>query len=163
MFAQLGTKFKWTRPWILVIGSAALGITILMSTGFTGLFLGGGPPANLADSYGDYENFVVYEPDLAAAKWLTNEASANQIIEADTYGELRLITLVGERPGMFGDVTPETIDQHAWVYATRTNLINNTAESDTGANAGVYAFPKLFLDSNFNVVYTNGTSEVFHR
>jgi hypothetical protein len=127
------------------------------------LFVGGGPAANLADNYEDYENFVVYEPDLAAAGWLTKEASASQFIDADRYGELRLASLAGERSGTFGDITPETIDQHAWVYATRTNVINNIVESDTGAYTGVYAFPKLFLDSNFNVVYTNGASEVFHR
>lgn len=163
MTSQLGIKFKWTRPWLLVICSTALFLTLLGSTGLAGSFLGGGPAANLADNYEDYENFVVYEPDLAAAEWLTREAPINQLIFADRYGDLRLVTLVGERSGIFGDVTPETIDQHAWVYATRTNLKNNITESYTGAYAGVYAFPKLFLDSNFNVVYTNGTSEVFHR
>ncbi len=163
MFSQLGIKYKWTRPWILAIGSATLGLALLGATGITGLVIGGGPAANLADNYEDYENFVVYTPDLAAAQWLTNEAQADQIIEADRYGELRLVTLLGERPAMFGDITPETTDQHAWVYATRTNIVDNIAESDTGAYAGVYAFPKLFLDSNFNVVYTNGASEVFHR
>jgi hypothetical protein len=64
---------------------------------------------------------------------------------------------------MFSDITPETTDAHAWVYATRANIIDNIVESQTGAEAGSYAFPKLFLDSNFDVVYTNGTSEVFHR
>jgi len=163
MFSQLGIKYKWTRPWILVIGSATLIFTLLGGTGVTGVVFGGGPAANLADNYEDDENFVVYAPDLAAAQWLVDEAPANQIIEADRYGELRLTTLVGERSGMFGDVTPETTDEHAWVYATRTNLVDNIAESDTDADAGVYAFPKAFYDSNFNVVYTNGTSEVFHR
>jgi hypothetical protein len=146
-----------------VIGSATLIFTLLGGTGVTGVVFGGGPAANLADNYEDDENFVVYGPDLAAAQWLVNEAPTNQIIEADRYGELRLTTLVGERSGMFGDITPETTDEHAWVYATRTNLVDNIAESDTADDAGVYAFPKAFYDSNFNVVYANGTSEVFHR
>jgi uncharacterized membrane protein len=163
MFAQLGAKYKWTRPWILVICSASLGLSLLGATGVTGIIFGGGPAANLADNYEDYENFVVYGPDLAAAQWLLTEAPANALINGDRYGDLRLVTLAGERSGMFGDVVPQTINQNAWVYATRTNLVDNIAESDTGAYTGVYAFPKKFLDSNFNVVYTNGTSEVFHR
>jgi uncharacterized membrane protein len=163
MFAQLGAKYKWTRPWILVICSASLGLSLLGATGVTGTVFGGGPASNLADNYEDYENFVVYGPDLSAAQWLLNEAPANALINADRYGELRLVTLDGERSGMFGDVVPQTINQTAWVYATRTNLVDNIAESDTGAYTGVYAFPKQFLDSNFSVVYTNGTSEVFHR
>jgi uncharacterized membrane protein len=163
MISQLGIKYKWTRPWLLIICSGALFVSLIGNTGLSGLFVGGGPAANLVDNYEDYENFVVYEPDLAAADWLTKETSAGQVIDADRYGELRLAALAGERSGTFGDITPETIDQHAWVYATRTNAIDNIVESDTGAHTGVYAFPKLFLDSNFNVVYTNGASEVFHR
>jgi hypothetical protein len=74
-----------------------------------------------------------------------------------------LETLVGNRPAMFDDITPETTDAHAWVYATRANVIQDITESQTGDAFASYGFPKLFLDSNFNVVYTNGTSEVFHR
>ena len=102
-------------------------------------------------------------PDLAAGSWVLREASPGQIIEADRYGDLRLSTIAAQRSGILGDITPETTDQHAWVYATRANIVDNLVQSETGNYLEVYAFPKLFLNSNFNVVYTNGTSEVFHR
>jgi uncharacterized membrane protein len=162
-FQWLGKKYKWTRPLILGSCSAALGLYLVGTTGFSGALLGGGTQSNLADNYTDYQWFVVNAQDLATATWVTSEATPGQIIEADEYGELRLETLVGNREGMLGDLSPETTDAHAWVYATSVNLTDNIVDTAIGGYAGSYAFPKVFFDSNFNVVYTNGTSEVFHR
>ena len=71
--------------------------------------------------------------------------------------------MAAQRPGIFADIAPGTIDGHAWVYATNTMLVIDLVQSGTGNIAAYYAFPSKFLDSNFNVVYTNGTAEVFHR
>jgi uncharacterized membrane protein len=162
-FQWLGGKYKWSRPFILVGCAGALGLYLVGTTGFSGALLGGGTQSNLADNYTDYEWFVVDAQDMAAATWVTGEVTPGQILEADDYGELRLETLVGSRPGMFADLSPETTDAHAWVYATRTNLEDNTVTANIGGSAGSYAFPSLFFDQNFDVVYTNGISEVFHR
>jgi uncharacterized membrane protein len=162
-FQWLGAKLSWTRPWILIASSASLGVFVIGSTGFSDAFLGGGTASNLANSYTDYQRFVATTQDLAAGAWVLREAPPGQIIETDRYGELRLVTMAGQRPGILGDITPETTDQHAWVYATRANIIDNVVQSETGNYAASYAFPTLFLESNFNVVYANGTSEVFHR
>jgi hypothetical protein len=64
---------------------------------------------------------------------------------------------------VFDAITPETLDQHAWVYASTTNLKYGVVQSLLGSNVTSYAFPARFLDSNYDVVYTNGSSEVFHR
>jgi len=162
-FEWLQIKFSWARPWILIACSASLGVFLVGTTGFSNAFLGGGTASNLANSYTDYQRFVATTQDLAAGAWVLREAPADQVIETDRYGELRLVTMAGQRPGILSDITPETTDQHAWVYATRANIIDNVVQSETGNYAASYAFPKLFLESNFNVVYTNGTSEVFHR
>ena len=163
LFQWLGTKLKWTRPGILIACSGSLGVSLVGVTGFGNAFLGGGMGSNLANSYTDYQRFVVNTQDLAAGAWVLSEAPPDRIIETDRYGELRLATMAGHRPAVFGDITPETTDQHAWVYATRANFIDNSVQSETGSYYAAYAFPGLFLGSNFNVVYTNGTSEVFHR
>lgn len=162
-FQLIGGKWKWSRPLILGGCSAALGLYLVGTTGFSDAILGGATQSNLANNYSDYQMFVVNSQDLASAAWLTDEATPGQITESDAYGELRLIAVAGSRSGMLTDVTPETTDAHAWVYATRVNLVDNVTNADTEGYSASYAFPKLFLDSNFNVVYTNGTSEVFHR
>lgn len=163
IFQQLGTKLKWLRPWILAACSAALGIYLIGTTGFGSAFLGGGTAGNLANSYTDYQRFVVNTQDLAAGAWVLKEAAPGQIIQTDRYGELRLATMAAQRSGILGDIAPQVLDQNAWVYATRENVVDNIVQSETGIYTGTYQFPKSFLDSNFNLVYTNGPSEVFHR
>ena len=162
-FQWLGGKYKWTRPLILATCSSALGIYLFGTTGFNAAVLGGTTQSNLANNYTDYQWFVVNSQDVAAATWVTDEASSGQIIESDEHGELRLIAVAGNRQAMFADLSPAATDSHAWVYATRANIVDNSVYTNVGAYSGSYAFPKLFFDSNFNLVYTNGTSEVFHR
>jgi uncharacterized membrane protein len=163
IFQWIGKNYKWTRPLILTGCSTGLGLALIGSTGFGGAVLGGGTLASLANQGGDYQSFVVNSRDIAGAAWVTSEALPTQIIDTDGTGELRLETVVGNRPATFEDITPETTDEHAWVYATSVNTVDNLVESQEGGVSGSYAFPTLFLDSNFNLVYTNGTSEVFHR
>ena len=162
-FQWLGGKYKWTRPLILGGCASALGLYLVGSTGFSNAILGGNMESNLANNYSDYQWFVANSQDLAAATWVTTEASPGQIIESDEHAQLRLEAVGGDRLGMFADLSPEATDAHAWVYATSTNLKDNIVYTNVGAYTGSYAFPKLFFDSNFNVVYTNGISEVFHR
>jgi uncharacterized membrane protein len=162
-FQWLGGKYKWTRPLILGSCSAALGLYLIGTTGFSNALLGGATQSNLANNYTDYQWFVVNSQDFASAAWVTNETTPGQLIESDEHGQLRLQALAGSRPGMLADMSPETTDAHAWVYVTSTNLIDNVVDTNIGGRAGSYAFPKLFFDSNFNLVYTNGKSEVFHR
>jgi uncharacterized membrane protein len=163
LFQRLGARHAWMRSWILAVCAASLAVYLIGTTGFSAEFLGGGTAANLANNYTDYQRFVVNTPDLAAGAWVLKEAPAGQLIQTDRYGELRLVTMAGERSGILGDITPETTDQHSWVYATRDNVVDNVVQSETGNDAANYAFPKSFLDANFNLVYTNGTSEVFHH
>jgi hypothetical protein len=139
---------------------------MLVSTGLGGAWIGGGTVANLANSYDDYEEFVVHAPDLAAAAWISKTVPTGQFIYADYYAKLRLDTVGYQNsPGVFDAVAPATLDQHAWVYATSVNLKDNIVRSELGTSgdAAQYAFPGLFLTSNYDVVYTNGSSEVFHR
>ncbi len=85
--------------------------------------LGGGiADANLANQYDDYQEFVVSTQEIASATWLNDAAPAGQVIYADYYAQLRLTTVVNNRPGIFDDITPETIDANSWVYADRTNV-----------------------------------------
>lgn len=163
IFQRLGARWKQTRAAILIVCAASVGLFMVGSSGIAGAVLGGGTASNLANSYDDYQQFVMTAPEIAAAAWVNEKAPIGQLIYADHYAELRMNTVAGNRTGVFDAITPETLDQHAWVYADRTNVVDNIVHSLTGTINATYAFPKSFLNSNFNVVYTNGTSEVFHR
>jgi uncharacterized membrane protein len=163
VFQRMGKRWKRTRSAILAIGALSFGLFFVGSSGISGVVFGGGTAANLANTGGDYQEFVKSTPDVAAASWVNQAASPGQLIYADNYGELLLNTVAGNRSGVFDAITPETLDQHAWVYATTTNVTDNIVRALSGNNSATYAFPKVFLASNFNLVYTNGSSEVFHR
>lgn len=160
---RMGARWKRARPAILFVSGASLALFMAGSSGISGVFFGGGTAANLANQYSDYREFVTRTQDLAAASWVVKTAPAGQFIYADYYGQLRLNTVAGNRSGVFDAITPETLDSHAWVYATSANLQDNIVSSLQGNVAASYAFPARFLTSQYNVVYTNGSSEVFHR
>lgn len=164
LFQLIGARYARTRSAILVLVGATIGAYMLGTTGLGGVVVGGGTAANLANSGADDQEFVVNRQDLAAASWVNQNAPIGQFIYADHYAQLRLDTVAGpNRTGVFDAITPETLDQHAWVYATSVNLKYGTVRSLFGSDVTTYAFPSRFLDSNYDVVYTNGSSEVFHR
>ena len=45
---------------------------------------------------------------------------------------------------------------------SRTNIVNGLTWGDTSAGELEFKFPKKFLDTYFDVVYSTGTTEVFH-
>lgn len=163
LFQRTGARWKAARPVILTACAAGLAVFLAGQSTLSGAVLGGATTANLANAYVDYQHFDMTAQEIAAAAWVSKAASPGQLIYADRYANLRLKTVTGNRPGVLDAITPETLARHAWVYADRTNVVDGITSSYSGNYAATYAFPKLFLDSNFNVVYDNGTSEVFHR
>ena len=88
---------------------------------------------------------------------------AGQLVYADRYAQLPLDAVAGINRGVLGDVTPLTISQHAWVYASRANVVDGRGRALFDDHTVTYVFPARFLDANYDLVYTDGSSEVFHR
>ena len=86
-----------------------------------------------------------------------------QLVYADEYGQLPLVSTTGIVSGLMLDVTPRTLSSQAWVYASRTNTIVGQGHASFKGHSVSYVFPARFLTGNYNLVYTNGSSEVFHR
>ena len=160
---RLAGRRRWQETGMLAIAAASLALLLVSTSGLAGTVLGGGTATNLANSGQDYEQFDMTAPELASASWLIDAARPGQLIYADRYGQLRVFAVAGYPPGLVTDITPLTIDQHAWVYASRTNVINRRAASYFDNQVIFYAFPFQFLQANFDTVYTDGSSEVFHR
>jgi uncharacterized membrane protein len=149
---------------VLTMAIGCLAVLFISSSGLLGAALGGGTAVNLANSGEDFERFDMTAPELASATWLGRTARPGQLVYADRYGELRLFAMTGlDRGKMISDVTPESIHKHAWVYASRTNIIDGRARAVWNDHPVTYVFPSAYLNSYYDVVYTNGSSEVFHR
>jgi hypothetical protein len=158
-----GSRLRRFGPSIVGLVAAFGLVAIFVSTsGLRGVALGGGTPANLANKGEDYERFYVTPPELASAKWMTN-APNGSLVYTDRYGQLRVLAATGRTNGLLLDVTPETLGNHAWVYGSRTNVVDGRARGEVGQRYALYRWPARFLDEQFNLVYTNGSTAVWHR
>jgi uncharacterized membrane protein len=148
---------------VLIAATAALTVIYATGSGLVNAIMGGAIDTNLANSGEDFERYYVTTPELASASWLGQHVEPGQLVYADRYASLRLTAMTGMAWGVLPDVTPQTLDHYAWIYASRTNTIDHRARADFENKAVVYAFPVSFIEANFNTVYTDGSSEVFHR
>ena len=129
-------------------------------SGATALLTGGGTLLNLSQSGEDFERSYMTPAELAGASWATTE-SQDRLLYADKYGQLRLWAATGATALI--EVTPRTLDQHAWLYGTRTNVVLGRARGAVGSYAAVYQWPNAFLNSYFDTVFSDGDSKVYHR
>jgi uncharacterized membrane protein len=153
------------RLQLFILASVAISLAVLFATnsGLAGTVLGGGTATNLANSGEDFERYQMTNAELASALWLGEHASRNQLIYADRYAQLPLVAMIGVPRALVPDITPMTLDRHAWVYASTTNFSDGRARALFGGRLVIYRFPLAFLKAKYDTVYTDGSSEVFHR
>jgi uncharacterized membrane protein/glycosyltransferase involved in cell wall biosynthesis len=159
---ELGKLRRLPAPAVVTAGAALLTLTFVGGSGLGGAVLGGGTATNLASSGDDYQEFYVTPPELSSASWLGGQVRPGQLVYADRYGQLPLVSQTGLSNGLLLDVTPQTLDQHAWVYASRTNVVDGVARADYGEHTVTYVFPRRFLQANYNLVFNDGSSKVYH-
>ncbi len=158
----MNREWRWLTAASAAVG-ASLTVMFISGSGLAGAALGGGTATNLASSGEDYERFAMTTPELTAAQWVGAAVPPGQLVYADRYAQLPLIAMTGIGRGLMLDVTPMTLDQHAWVYASTTNVVDGRGRAQFNGDDVVYVYPSLFLSENYNLVYTDGSSEVFHR
>lgn len=149
---------------LLMLTAVTVAAFMINSTSLLGAILGGSVQSNLASSGEDYERFVRTPQELAAASWLGTQVRPGQEpIYADRYAQLPLIAMTDLGGSLIQDVTPLTINQNAWVYASTANVVDGRARVFYKNYLVTYVFPSDFLNQNFNLVYSDGASEVFNR
>ncbi|WP_370020272.1 hypothetical protein [Planotetraspora sp. GP83] len=150
-----------------VLGAAAASavITIFLNTsGLVGATLGGGTGSNLAATGEDFERFYMFTPELAAARWLgEHRDDPKSFVYGDRYGQLRLATAARISNGFVTDITPQTLNRHAWIYSSYNNTVYGRARSTLNGRLATYVFPNSFIDTHYNLVYANKYSKVFYR
>ena len=150
---------------VIAVTTASLAVILIVSSYLMGALIGGEPSSSvsLANSGENYEMYYMTQPELASARWLGEFYKPKQLVYADEYAQLPLIAMIGVPNGLTLDITPLTLNRHAWVYASRTNVVDEQAFSLFKYHLASYRFPSSFLDANFDVVYTDGSSEVYYR
>jgi len=159
----LAGAWKARQARVLTVTTACLTVVLVNTTYLVGAVLGGLTSVNLANSGRAYEYLYITAPEIASAQWLGQIVPPGQLVYADEYGQVPLAIVAAIQSGLVLDLTPRTLNQHAWVYASRTNVINGRAFALYNEHLATYVFPANFLDANYDLVYTDGSSEVFHR
>jgi uncharacterized membrane protein len=151
------------RSSALLLTAALLAAFVINTSTLMEALLGGKVMSNLANSGVDYSRFVRTPQELAAANWLGGQVRPTDYIYADRYAQLPLVAMTGLSSSVSENITPLTINQNAWVYASSTNTVDGVANVQFKDFLITYAFPAMFLNENFNLVYSDGASEVYHR
>lgn len=159
----LGGLSRGRQKVVLTAAAAAIALMFMYTGGIISALLGGGESVNLANSGEAFERFYMTAPELASASWLGDHFTNGQLVYADEYGQLRLHAETGIANGLLTDITPMTLNQYAWIYASRTNIVDRRARGFYQQELATYVFPLRFIEKHYNIVYTDGTSEVFHR
>jgi GT2 family glycosyltransferase len=155
---------SWPRRRSYVLAAAAVMLVFASGSGFDTLALGGERAANIAAEGEDCERFCMYSPEPAGASWLGRaSAGSPDRVYADRYAQLRLFAALGPGQTLQTDITPQTLDRHAWIYASRTNIVHRRARSLFDDKLALYAFPTRFVEAHYDLVYTSGVTKVFHR
>jgi uncharacterized membrane protein len=160
---RLSGMRKALQTRILLAAAACLAVILVNTTYLVGAVLGGITSVNLANSGRAFEYLYVTAPELASAQWLERSAPSGQFIYSDEYGQVPLAAVTNIQSGLYLDITPLTLNRQAWVYATQTNVVDGRAFALYQQHLATYVFPGVFLADNYDLVYTNGSSEVFHR
>ena len=154
---------RWVGPAGFGAFSLMLVVAFLGNSGLATPLLGGNAPVSISNNGEDYADLYPTAQEKAAAEWLAAAVPPNRVIYADYYAQLRLDQFTDLRQGVFVDLIPQTIDQHAWVYASTTNVVHHRTWGLTNSGVLDLVFPTQFLDQYFNVVYSTGSTEIFHR
>jgi uncharacterized membrane protein/glycosyltransferase involved in cell wall biosynthesis len=142
------------------IGSAFI-ISFVAATGLLTQFTGGTPSANLNNFGTDYHRFYIHQTDAAAATWLGSVYDNNSAIFIDRYAALRLTVPTSLDNRLMNDVTPETIARGSYVFGDYKNVVNGVTMVDVNGRVVVFQFPKAFLDSHKDLLYSNGKAVVY--
>jgi uncharacterized membrane protein len=131
-------------------------------SGFNSNIIGGEPKMNLNNFGEEYDRFYTYESEVKSLEWLSKYYNQKDEIYLDVYAILKAYYFSRiEENNTLKDILPSTIDKNAYVYSGYVNTIHKRTFVDYELKLMSYNFPTEFLNQNKNLIYNNGSSEVF--
>ena len=149
---------------VRVLAAGCLAVVLVNTVYLVGAVLGGATSVNLSNSGPAFQYFYATSAELASAHWLGYRYRFGDLVYADEYGQVPLAAATKISSGLMTDLTPRDA-QRAMPGSTpaRPMCGYGYAFALYNEHLATYVFPAAFLDANYSMVYTNGSSEVFHR
>ncbi|BEP13638.1 hypothetical protein acdb102_19490 [Acidothermaceae bacterium B102] len=142
---------------------AVIGVTVAFifasRCGLIDQVTGGQLRITMTQPKGTFDTFYVHQDEVYAAQWLSSNREPNVPVYADSVAALRLES--------FGhldsedQIFPATIPVSSYVYLIEANTGRKHAFVQFGNVTYSYAYPLSFLQRTKDLVFSDGTSEVF--
>jgi uncharacterized membrane protein len=146
---------------LTAVAGAVVGVVVIGSTWGLGAHMFGGNPPAATSSFGEErERFVVSDAELATAWWLADTLGPDALVHTDRYGQLVLSNVAPDATFGYLDVLhPVAIDERAYIYLSRTNIVEGRARGLKGRSFAVWKIPDDMFDHR-SVVYSTEVSRV---
>jgi hypothetical protein len=155
-------RSPWIRRLSLLAGSLVFSVLVLGATGLGALFFGGEPQGSLSSHDLPADEFTVSTPELATALWLRDNVHYPSVVQTDYPGQV----ILRSEPGSFNllpEIVPSVVDEDSYIYLSTLNLSGDLSQADSPAGLVlVYRSNIRFFNRNFFVVYSTGTTRVYH-
>lgn len=160
----MGGSFLLSKNKSCRINNVILGVLLILfffySTGLIFQIIGGEAYLHLNNIGGDHDGYYITQSDVNSAEWLAKNRKGNSSIYADEVAGLRLASF-GHMVDYKYDILPSTIDIPSYVYLSKTNVQISKVYKRYEIDLLAYTTPIEFLNSNKNLIYNNGGSEIF--
>ncbi len=156
-------RHEWVKKSTLVFGVTFLSILVIGATGLSDLFLGGTPPENLVAKGLNVQDNTVTTPEVATAVWLKRNVASPQVVQSDLFGHLVLLSEPGSY-NLLDEIVPPEVTAGSYIYLSAVNLKDHTSQATTPnlSYLAVYKTPIGFFNKHFFVVYSTGSTRVYH-
>jgi len=134
----------------------------LSSSGVINQFFGGTAHLNLNNYGEDYDRFFTKDSELSGVKWLERFGQQEIPISMDQYSWLKFLSHSYRTERVLFDVTPSSLPENGYVYASRTNFVDGRARRTYITKPLIFSFPLMFLNENTNLVYSTKNSAVYN-
>jgi uncharacterized membrane protein len=152
-----------SRRLLLIAGVGVAALAISTSSELSNLAEPGAqPPAELA-STGQQAERLLAPDDVLAAGWVAAHRANGALVQADLYGQFALDDFgFNTRRGFVPVVKPTIVDDHSWLFAFASNVVDRTAfQSTSGSGVESFCYPMQFFASTRSVLYISSTDVVF--
>jgi uncharacterized membrane protein len=148
---------------ILGVGAVFLAVLLIVASGLGAVWFAGQPPGELSANDLNVQQFAITTSEYATANWLRTNIRYPSLVQTDLYGQLVLLSVPGGY-GVVNEIVPPEVDNSAYIYLSQVNLGDDSTQVDVGDGQylSLYHTTINFFNKNFYVVYSTGTTRVYH-
>jgi hypothetical protein len=158
------SNIRLVRAGSIVLAGCAASLALLVSMQLNNVIEN---KAELVAEYSSTGEQIEQAPspsDVVAIGWLADHLPPQQFVQSDSlasdvFGDVNLIDVTGNR--FIGSIDPVILNEHAWVFASRTNIVLGRAGGGNTAVVSLFRFPRAYLSSTRSVLYASSTDAVF--